>query len=512
MNKVMKTLRYILTATVFAAAATMVSAQDYPEEYLGLPGDNLNLYAVMNLFQQSETLEAFERSLNDEESRINNLDLNGDNFIDYISVSDYTEGNVHNIVLRTALDRNDQQDIAVFVVEKLRNGEVQIQLIGDEALYGPNYIVEPIYAETPNPGYTGNSYNRNVNVVTTTYYDIAAWPVIRYIYFPGYRPWRSAWYWGYYPSYWSPWRPYYWHYYYGYHYHHYDYYYRHYHHWNHYRCNAYNDYYRSHVRVYSPVVSVNVNKGAYRTTYSRPDQRQAGEELYTRTAANKTYSTTKPANAERTTTVGTRQEVQRAASQPGATRSTVSSSARSEGAARTAPAQRSSSGTTGTVRSSQPNNGSAVRSSSPSSGSRSSSGVQRSSGSGERSAVQRSSQGDNRPAVQSSSSRSSSSSAPARSPQSGSRSSVSQSSGKSSSPAVRSSSPSRSSSPAVKSSSSSGRSSSPAVKSSSSGRSSSSSVKSSSPSRGSSHSSSGKSSSSRSAGSGQRSTSSSSRR
>ncbi len=133
-------------------SAAIAGRQDYPEEYLGLPGDNLNLYAVMNLFQESETLEAFERSLNEENSRINNLDLNNDGYVDYLTVSDYTSGNVHTIVLRSVLDRNEYQDVAVFTVEQLRNGEVQIQLIGDEALYGRNYIVEPNYAETPNPG------------------------------------------------------------------------------------------------------------------------------------------------------------------------------------------------------------------------------------------------------------------------------------------------------------------------------------------------------------------------
>src|SRR6056297_4134934 len=269
---VMKTIRTIIVA-VLLAAATFVSAQDYPDEYLGLPGDNLNLYAVMDLFQESETLEAFERSLNDKESTINNLDLNGDNLVDYITVSDYVDGNVHTIVLRASLDRNEQQDVAVFVVEKLRDGAVQIQLIGDEALYGPDYIVEPIYAETPNPGYTGKTYRRKVNVVTTTYYDIAAWPVIRYMYRPSYVVWRSHWNWGYYPSYWRPWRPHYWHYYYGYHYHWHDHYYRHYRHWNRYRCRHYTSYYRPHVRVYSPNVVVNINRGHYRKTYSRPDRR-----------------------------------------------------------------------------------------------------------------------------------------------------------------------------------------------------------------------------------------------
>ncbi len=205
---------------------TAVSAQNNPEEYLGLPGDNLNLYATMKLFQESETLEAFERDLNDEKSKINNLDLNGDNLVDYITVTDYVEGTVHTIVLRTALNKKESQDVAVFTVQKFKDGSVQIQLIGDEALYGKNYIVEPIYAETPNPGYKGTTvYTDNVKVVTTTYYEVAAWPVIRFIYNPYYVSWNSSWYWGYYPVYWNPWRPYYWHYYYGYHY------------------NWYNDYY-----------------------------------------------------------------------------------------------------------------------------------------------------------------------------------------------------------------------------------------------------------------------------
>ena len=57
------------------------------------------------------------------------------------------------------------QDVAVFTVEKYRDGSVRIQLIGDEALYGRNYIVEPIYAETPNPGYTGRTRNNTTVTV-----------------------------------------------------------------------------------------------------------------------------------------------------------------------------------------------------------------------------------------------------------------------------------------------------------------------------------------------------------
>ena len=406
---------------VFAAATTVATAQDYPEEYLGLPGDNLNLYAVMNLFQESETLEKFEQNLNSEELMINNLDMNGDNLIDYITVSDYVDGNVHNIVLRAALDRNEQQDVAVFVVENLSNGAVQIQLIGDEALYGPNYIVEPIYADTPNPGYTGKIYRNNVNAVTTSYYDIGAWPLIRYIYHPGYRVWRSSWYWGYYPTYWRPWRAHYWHYYYGYHYHWHNHYYTHYRHWDRFRCRNYNTYYRNKVRVYSPTVVVNINNGRYRSTYSRPDQRRAGENYYERTASSK-------GNATRT-----RSQVSRYGRSTNETveRSNRSSAVQRTQSSRSSAVQRTQPNRSSTVQRSQPvNNRSSVQ---RSSSTKTSPSVQRSTN--RSSAVQRtqpSRSTKTTPSMQRSTSRSSKGSAVQRSQPSKSRSSVQRSSSSSS--------------------------------------------------------------------------------
>jgi len=281
---------------ILIASVTTVTAQDYPEEYLGLPGDNLNLYAVMKLFQESETLEAFERNLNAEDSRINNLDLNGDNMVDYLTVADYVDGNGHTIVLRSVLDRNEYQDVAVFTVEKFRDGSVQIQLIGDQALYGKNYIVEPIYAETPNPGYRGTAVSRNnVSVVTTTYHEVAAWPMISFIYSPRYTVWRSSWYWGYYPVYWRPWRPFYWHYYYGYHSHWYPDYYAHYRHWDRPRYHRYNTFYYGSVRAHSAKVEHRITEGNYRQTYSKPDTRKDGEALYVKTHGTRSSVTSRPA-------------------------------------------------------------------------------------------------------------------------------------------------------------------------------------------------------------------------
>jgi len=269
------------------------TAREYGEEKLNLPGDNLNLYAVMKLFQESETLEGFERDLNAEDSRINNLDLNGDDRIDYIKVIDYVDGETHSIVMQVAINPRENQDVAVFTVYKDSRGNVQVQLVGDEYLYGKDYIIEPYYAdgstETANPGYAGDTRvvdGETVVIRRTTYVEVQSWPVVRFIYLPSYTIWHSPYYWGYYPVYWNPWRPYYWDYYYGYHSNWNHHYYGHFRHCNHYRYPRYHDYYYHGHRSYSTTVHAYRDNGRYRDTYSRPDLRREGSAEFERRHGN----------------------------------------------------------------------------------------------------------------------------------------------------------------------------------------------------------------------------------
>ncbi len=167
---------------------------------LGLPGDNLNLYAVLEVFQKSPTLEGFEKSLNDKELKINNLDLNNDKFVDFIKVVNVKEGNSHSIILRVALNEKENQDLAVIAITKDAAGNVSVQIIGDEELYGKNYIIEPcnnkVIDGIPNPAYIGTNSN---------FFYANNWPVVVYLFSPGYMMYNSPWYWSYYPSYWNPW-------------------------------------------------------------------------------------------------------------------------------------------------------------------------------------------------------------------------------------------------------------------------------------------------------------------
>ncbi|MHA4738824.1 hypothetical protein [Dyadobacter sp. MSC1_007] len=252
------------------------------EEKLDLPGDNLNLYAVLKLFQESETLEGFERKLNEEDSEVNNLDLDGDNNIDYIRVEDHVDGNLHTITLKVAVSDREDQDVAAFYVEKKEDGQVLIQLIGDEDLYGKDYIIEPnsLSGETPNPGYSGGRESQAPAVNQEVTY-VSAWPVVRYIYVPQYVIWHSPWRWHYYPSYWRPWRPRFWHYYYGYHYHWHYYYNGHFRRWPSYRNPVWhNRYYSSNFRSRSVIVRTRYSRGDYRNTYSRPSSARDGSKLF----------------------------------------------------------------------------------------------------------------------------------------------------------------------------------------------------------------------------------------
>lgn len=143
--------------------------------------DNLDLRAVASIFGESANLEDFERRLNDPKMQISNLDLNNDNQVDYLRVIESVEGNTHLIVLQAVLERDVYQDVATLEVERDSNNNVQVQVVGDVYMYGPNYIYEPVYVSPP--------------VIYTTFW------------LGSYRPYVSNWYWGYYPGYYHVWHP-----------------------------------------------------------------------------------------------------------------------------------------------------------------------------------------------------------------------------------------------------------------------------------------------------------------
>lgn len=162
----------------------------------GLAGDNLDLYAVLELFKKADSPEKFEELLNKEDSKVNNLDLNNDDEIDYIQVIDQVDSNFHAVTLRVAINDKESQDVAVIEIEQKDKSTAHLQIIGDEELYGKDFIIEPM---------EGNGDKEPSPIVVLV--NVWAWPCVTHIYGPKYKIWVSPWHWRHYPKWWKPWRP-----------------------------------------------------------------------------------------------------------------------------------------------------------------------------------------------------------------------------------------------------------------------------------------------------------------
>ena len=172
---------------------------------LGLPGDNLDLYAVLDLFQKSKTIEEFEKSLNLEKTAINNLDLDLDNKVDFIKVVTKNEGDDYTFILQVAVSKTETQDVAVIFVSKDESKKITMQIVGDEDLYGKDYIVElnesKTLAVTANPGYAGPDTVVVSAPAKTTVVVVESAPIVQYVYSPVYVPYYPPYYYGFYPPY-----------------------------------------------------------------------------------------------------------------------------------------------------------------------------------------------------------------------------------------------------------------------------------------------------------------------
>jgi hypothetical protein len=145
--------------------------------------EGLDLKAVSELFKNAENLEEFEKALNDPEVGINNLDLDENGEVDFIRVVEEVADVTHLIVLQVPLAENEFQDVATIEVEKTGTDSYNMQVHGNEVLYGVDYYLVP------------------------THVHLHKRPIITWIYRPVYRPYRSVFYFGYYPRWWKPHRP-----------------------------------------------------------------------------------------------------------------------------------------------------------------------------------------------------------------------------------------------------------------------------------------------------------------
>ncbi|WET01889.1 hypothetical protein [Flavobacterium sp. YJ01] len=175
-----KLLLIAMIALVFGSCAAQNQTTVYAKN--SDISDNLDLRAVASMFGESANLQDFERRLNDPKYQISNLDLNGDDEVDYLRVIESVEDRTHVVIIQAVLDRDVYQDVATIDVERDNYNKVSVQIVGNSYLYGANYIYEPVYSVAP--------------VIYTSFWV------------NNYRPYYSTWYWGYYPTYYTAWAPY----------------------------------------------------------------------------------------------------------------------------------------------------------------------------------------------------------------------------------------------------------------------------------------------------------------
>jgi hypothetical protein len=198
------------TPQLFGAALLLLltpclKAQNETVDSTGLPGDHFSLEGAIELFKQAGSPEEFEKLLNSEDSKINNLDLNEDGEIDYIRVIDNVDGDVHAIVLQVPVSESESQDIAVIEIEKQGAENAILQIVGNEEIYGEQVIAEPFEEEKVKSGKDKGPAVRFAPVRIVV--NVWLWPSVRFMYRPAYSVWVSPWRWRVYPSYWRPWRP-----------------------------------------------------------------------------------------------------------------------------------------------------------------------------------------------------------------------------------------------------------------------------------------------------------------
>lgn len=196
-------LGLLIAMSLFGVAAHAQTESD--STLLELPGDNLDLYAVLDLFQKSPTIEEFEKSLNMESTGVNNLDLDLDGKVDFIKVETKQDGDDFTFILQVPVSEKEKQDVAVILLSKDDDKKVTMEIVGDPDLYGKDYIVE--LRETAKPAVTANPAYKGKDTVivsapaTTTVVVVESAPVVQYVYSPAYVPYYPPYYYGYYPPY-----------------------------------------------------------------------------------------------------------------------------------------------------------------------------------------------------------------------------------------------------------------------------------------------------------------------
>lgn len=142
-----------------------------------LAKENLDLQAIGELLEDAETAEEFEYRLNSPENGINNLDLNGDGYVDYISVREFDDryDDERGFSLFSMFGPEMIQEIATIIFDRDRFNDndyypgSRVLITGNEQIYGDNYYYETNWLERTVPIVTWIFTDRD-NYYNSPYY------------------------------------------------------------------------------------------------------------------------------------------------------------------------------------------------------------------------------------------------------------------------------------------------------------------------------------------------------
>lgn len=132
------------------------SKKTYSTTVTSYAADNLDLKAVTALATEVKTAEELEKKLNDPATKINNLDLNEDDKIDYIKVTEITgDQKGFSLTVEVPSEKGvEEQEIATIQFD-LTKDKQRVQTHGNRYIYGPGYYYygRPRYSMFPIGGY-----------------------------------------------------------------------------------------------------------------------------------------------------------------------------------------------------------------------------------------------------------------------------------------------------------------------------------------------------------------------
>ena len=101
--------------------------------------DGLDLKAVGELVKKAKDAEELEKLINSKEEGLNNLDLNEDGKVDYISVDEYGNDKAKGFSLTTEPTPGETQELATIDIEKTGDDKAQMEIQGNKQIYGNNH-------------------------------------------------------------------------------------------------------------------------------------------------------------------------------------------------------------------------------------------------------------------------------------------------------------------------------------------------------------------------------------